>query len=152
MPTHSLLALASREWARAHFDEDTMAVLRSNTEGACFRAEEHLERAELNAARVCTRKELKRARTHVQFLAELLFESDEKVSPHLAACVCMWNSIYRLCRAWTRVDACEIRKLAAHTKVYNQLIKSTSAGRVNINCRHLVRGRARCLSGRPASV
>jgi hypothetical protein len=152
MPTHSLLALASRDWASAHFDKETMDVLRSNTAGACFRAEDHLERAELNAARACTRKELKRARTHVQFLAELLFESEETIPPRLAACVCLWNSIYRLCRAWTRLDPSQIRPLAAHARVYDTLIKSTSTCRVNINCRHLARKRPSLLCGGAASV
>jgi hypothetical protein len=142
MPSHSVLAVASREWADAHFEEATLAILRSSTEAACARAQVHLQREDLNAATTCSRKHLSHARTRVSFLANLFFDLEGRLEPNLAAAMCLWNSIYRVCRAWKRVDPAEARILAAHAHVYNQLLKSTRAAGVSVSCRRLSFSRA----------
>jgi hypothetical protein len=134
MPSHSVLAMASREWVDAHFEEATLAILRSSTEAACARAQECMQRKELNAAEPCPQKKLDRARARVAFLANIFFNLDRTLEPNLAAAMWLWNSIYRVCRAWTRVDPLETRLLAAHAHVYKQLVKSTHAAGVRVPC------------------
>lgn len=138
MPSHSVLALASREWVNAHLERDTLAILHADTASACIRAEAWVQREDLNQAKLCSKKVLLHARTRVSFLADLFFDLDGELAPKLAAAMCIWNSIYRVCRAWAQVDSSEARRLAAHAYVYHKLLRGAHRCGIRVDCRRII--------------
>jgi hypothetical protein len=127
----SFLAAQARPFVQKVFSQTTQDILYAGVGPACLRLvddEATQTRAFLNANTSCRLWQLREAKKNVLMLGEFLYPSKMdtgvnavELDPPLAAKICIWNAIYRVCCAWRKVENENARLLAAHAFVYETL-------------------------------